>query len=186
MMERMMGMRTLVYIPRMFSKNEFRNLVNFVPDNFDDAAHEFWSYVNERLIAMANRIQHLYSDLSNLSQKNISEYEKDIVTRLIDHGATLAHIENPMLMAEAHAWLKMMEKSSIPVLAEMYLACVQEIHRQVVHMIDNSLLDGEMGVLFVDSQLQISFPNSIRVIRMFPFNPQDYIKRHRVKRQSRS
>jgi hypothetical protein len=179
-------MRTLVYIPRMFSKNEFKNLVNFVPDNFDDTTHEFWSYINERLIAIANRIQHIYSDASSLSQKNISEYEKDIVSTLIDHGATLVHIENPMLLAEAHAWLKMMEKSSTPVLDEMYLACLQEIHRQVLHMINNSLLDGEMGVLFVDSQLQISFPESIRIIRMLPFNPQDYLKRHRVQQQFRN
>jgi hypothetical protein len=48
-------------------------------------------------------------------------------------------------------------------------------------VVDQTLKEGEMGVLFLDSRLKISFPSGLRVIRMFPFDPRDYLNRHRVK-----
>ena len=63
-------MRTLVYVPRMFSKKEFKRLVNFVPENFDETASEFWQYVSERLIAIANRVRRVYSDANCLSNNS--------------------------------------------------------------------------------------------------------------------
>jgi hypothetical protein len=164
----------------MFSKNEFKKLVNLVPENFDVTAHEFWQYVNERILAIANRVQCVYTDASSLSPKDVSEYEKDIISALIGHGANLEHVGNSMLIAEANAWLKMMEKTFKSVSNEMYLACLREIRNQVINVINHSLHDGELGVLIIDSQFQISFPDSIRIIRMLPFNPQDYLKRYRV------
>ncbi|MFQ6075705.1 MAG: hypothetical protein ACE5Z5_06190 [Candidatus Bathyarchaeia archaeon] len=54
--------KTLVYVPRMFTKDEFKNLVGRVPEDFDRTAKELWEYVNERLKAISSRIHFVYSD----------------------------------------------------------------------------------------------------------------------------
>ena len=177
-------MRTLVYVPRMFSKKEFKRLVNFVPENFDETASEFWQYVSERLIAIASRVRRVYSDATCLSNKDISEYETVIIRALINRGAKLEHVGNPILIAEAEAWLKMMETTPTQMVAEMYSACLQEIRTHIIDMVNNSLHEGEMGVLFIASQFQISFSENIRIIRMLPFNPQDYLNRYRAIQRS--
>jgi hypothetical protein len=170
----------------MFNKKEFKKLVNLVPLDFDETASEFWQYVSERLIAIANRVRRVYSDTIWFSNKDVSEYETNIIHALINHGANFEHVGNPVLIAEAEAWLNLVETTPTRVAAEMYSACLREIHIHIIDVVNNSLHDNEMGVLFIASQLQIPFPENIRIIRMFPFNPQDYLNRYRAIQRSRN
>ena len=50
-----------------------------------------------------------------------------------------------------------------------------------VSTVDKTLNDGEIGVLFIDRDRRIIFPDTIRVIRMHPFDPSDYLNHHRIK-----
>jgi len=75
----------------------------------------------------------------------------------------------------------MAKTSPSQVVLELYEESSKEMCRSVMDAIDQTLKNGKMGVLFIDSSLKISFPKDLTVIRMFPFDPQDYLKRHQVK-----
>lgn len=42
--------KTLVYVPRMFTREEFKEVVGEVSEDFDRTAKEFWNYVSEKLL----------------------------------------------------------------------------------------------------------------------------------------
>ena len=66
------------------------------------------------------------------------------------------------------------------VVREMYEKSLSEIDKHLFDVVDQTLEDGEMGLLFLDPLLKISFSEKLRVIRLFPFDPQDYLARQRV------
>ena len=175
--------KSLVYVPRMFTTEQFKELVGEVPDDFDETAKEFWEYVTKRLKAISNRIRWVYSDSFSKDEGKapFQEEESTIVRELVKNGAQLQSVEDPILTAEVKAWLEMTKTSSNQVVRELYEESLKEISKQVIDVIDQTLKNGELGVLFIDSNLKISFPREMRIIRMFPFDPQDYLKRHQVK-----
>ena len=174
-------MKTLVYIPRMFTRDEFQKLVMRVPDDFDSTWNEFWEYVSDRLRAVASKIRWVYTDSGPHEEEESSMVgESAIVAGLVTTGVKVQAAVDPILVAEAEAWREMARKSPSQVLREMYDESLGEIGRHVVDVVDQTLEDGEMGVLFLNPLLKIFFPEKLRVIRLFPFDPQDYLTRHRV------
>ena len=174
-------MKTLVYVPRMFTRDEFQKLVLRVPDDFDSMWNEFWEYVSDRLRTVASKVCWVYTD-SDSYKEGVSSIvgESAIVTGLVKTGVKVLEVVDPILVAEAEAWREMERKSPSQVVREMYDESLGEIGRYVFDAVDQTLKDGEMGVLFFDPLLKISFSEKFRVIRLFPFDPQDYLTRHRV------
>ncbi len=166
----------------MFTRDEFQKLVMRVPDDFDSTWNEFWEYVSDRLRTVASKIRWVYTDSGSQEKGEPSIVgESAIVAGLVTTGVKVHAAVDPILVAEAKTWLEMARKSPSQVLREMYDESVSEIGRHVVDVVNQTLEDGEMGVLFLDPLLKISFPEKLRVIRLFPFDPQDYLTRHRVR-----
>ena len=165
----------------MFTRGEFQKLVTRIPDDFDSTWNEFWEYVSDRLRIVASKICWVYTDSCSYEEGESSNVgESAIVAGLVKTGAKVQEVVDPMLVAEAEAWREMERKSPSQVVREMYDESLGEIGRHVFDAVDQTLKDGEMGVLFLDPLLKISFSEKLRVIRLFPFDPQDYLTRHRV------
>ncbi|MCW4038121.1 MAG: hypothetical protein NWF13_05235 [Candidatus Bathyarchaeota archaeon] len=173
-------MKTLVYVPRMFTRDEFQKLVMRIPDDFDSTRDEFWKYVSDRLRVIASKIRWVYTDSDTHKEEASKVGASTIVAGLVTTGVKVQAAVNPIHAAEAEAWREMAGTSPSQVVREMYDESVDEIGRHVVDIVDQTLEDGEMGVLFLNPLLKISFPEKLRVIRLFPFDPQDYLTRHRV------
>lgn len=174
-------MKTLVYVPRMFTRDEFQKLVTRVPDDFKSTQDEFWEYVSDRLRAVATKIRWVYTDSdSHPAEASSKEGMLAVVAGLVASGVKVQAAVDPLLVAEAEAWRDLARASPSQVVQELYDESVREIGRHVVEVVDQTLKDGEMGVLFLNPLLHISFPEILRVIRLLPFDPQDYLTRHRV------
>jgi hypothetical protein len=173
--------KTLVYVPRMFTRDEFQKLVMRVPDDFNSTRDEFWNYVSNRLRVVASKIRWVYTDSDTHKEEESSRVGvSTIVAGLVTTGVKVQAAVDPIHAAEAEAWREMAGTSPSQVVREMYDESVDEIGRHVIDIVDQTLEDGEMGVLFLNPLLKISFPEKLRVIRLFPFDPQDYLTRHRV------
>jgi hypothetical protein len=173
--------KTLVYVPRMFTRDEFKKILMIVPNDFDSTSKEFWEYVSNRLRTVSSKIRWVYTDAYPHGEIESSHVgESSIVADLVTTGVKVHKAVNPILAAEAEAWREMEKESPSQVVREMYDESVREISRHVIDAIDQTLEDGEMGVLFLNPLLKIHFPEKMRVIRLFPFDPQDYLTRHRV------
>ncbi|MEE9510368.1 MAG: hypothetical protein V3V81_07740 [Candidatus Bathyarchaeia archaeon] len=174
-------MKTLVYVPRMFTRDEFQKLVMRVPNDFNSTWNEFWEYVSGRLRIVASKIRWVYTDFGSYKLGKSSVVgESEIVAGLVKTGVKVQVVVDPILEAEAKAWLEMERKSPSQVVREMYEKSLSEIDKHLFDVVDQTLEDGEMGLLFLDPLLKISFSEKLRVIRLFPFDPQDYLARQRV------
>jgi hypothetical protein len=165
----------------MFTEEEFEELVGFVPNDFTKSAEDFWKYILKRLSPLSHRIRWVFTDRVETKKLLLKEYEVNLVQGLVNEGAQLRSVEEPTLFAESQAWFEMMQTSSTQVVYELYKESRKEISKHIVEVIEQSLRDRELGVLFIDASINLSFPDKMRIIRMFPFNPNDYLNRYRVK-----
>lgn len=165
----------------MFTKQECRELLGKVPEDFDDTYKEFWTYIIEKINVVVSRIRWIYIDICQKDLENSFRQEKSIVESLLKRGAQIKVVKAPILKAEIKAWLEMMHKMSSQDIVELYNESVMELSHQVLDVINQTLKELETGCLIIDPLLKIFFHKEIRVIRMFPFNPKDYLNRHRVK-----
>jgi hypothetical protein len=174
--------RTLIFVPRMFRRGEFKRLVGFIPNDFEEASKEFWDYIEEKLTPFMRKIGRVYcEDLAEDGAKKIGEGEKIILDKLAEAGAEIKVVEDPVLTAETDAWRRMMEEKPSRIVLELYEESVRERDDGIESLINESLKDGETGLLSIDSSIKISFPADVRVVRMCPFDPQDYLNRHLTK-----
>ncbi|MFQ6050072.1 MAG: hypothetical protein ACE5K4_00085 [Candidatus Hydrothermarchaeota archaeon] len=175
-------MRTLIYIPRMYSRNEFERLASKVPEDFEERSNEYWDYVEEKLgpLMKLRRIHKVYHESlcesGDEGLKTLSSFDKrnySIVKKLIESGAELQTTEDRLLIAETKEWFE--QSKSNPLLLELYEESMRERSEHIARIIDQTLKDGETGAIFVDSELKINLPGDIRVIRMCRFDPSDYL-----------
>jgi hypothetical protein len=169
--------KTIIHIPRMFTVNELEEIIEEIPEDFSKTIKEFWDYINERLRNIPIKISWVYTDISLQNRNNLSA----IVDFLVKKGAILKSVEDNFLNAEVKAWFEMIKNSKSSIAFEMYKESREELNKHIVTIIKNTLKEGEIGVLFINSDSKISFPKKIRIIRMFPFHPQDYLNRQKAK-----
>jgi len=180
--------RMLLLVPRMYTEEEFKKLVQTLPEDFGPKTLEFWSYVEEKLQVFAGKIQRIYRDevcqggkeglahLSSVDRENFS-----IVRRLVENGAVLEATEDTLLVAESESWLEMIEQDPLDTMPlELYQATVRERDDYVVKRIDETLLDEETGVLFLKPGREIDFNESVKIIRVCRFDPADYLRSWQV------
>ena len=58
---------------------------------------------------------------------------------------------------------------------EMYNECIKERCRYITNVIDQTLKEGEVGVIFINPTFKLNLPEDIKVIRMYRFDPSDYL-----------
>ena len=175
--------RTLVIVPHMFPEKELKKMGLGVPRDFPEKTEEFWSYVEERLRTLSPRISRVYIEstceeiLDTLNE--IKENDKrfhQIVTWLIDHGAVMTTTEDLMLVLETESWSRLMRQGTAGAEKEMLEESLKDRTIFVSERISETLEKGKVGVLFIDKLQTFSFPSDIRVIRMMPFDPRDYLQ----------
>jgi hypothetical protein len=176
--------KALIYIPRMFTRDEFKDLADTVPPDFERISEDFWAYIHERLKAVARRIRCVYTDFTPPTEAlSPANSAAAIVGGLMETGVTVQAAVDPLHAAEAAAWREMMRTTPSPMVQNLYEECLSEVGQHVRDVIDQTLEDDGMGVLFLHPLLKVAFPEDLRLITMFPFDPQDYLNRHQVRRR---
>lgn len=172
--------RTLIVVPAMYSREELEKTLGLVPDDFEEAYSEFWSYVEEKLKPFRDRIYTIYSEKPSLMEE-AENRANAILKKLIENHADFHCVEDPLLIAEAEAWLEMMENGQSQAAGELFEENLKERDEHAKRLIDRTLEEGKIGVLFIDPARKIPLPDDVRVIRMCPFDPVDYLNRHLAK-----
>lgn len=175
--------RTLVIVPRMFPEKELKKMGLEVPGDFREKTEEFWSYVEERLRTLSPRISRVYIesiceenlDILNEIKENDQRFHQ-IVTWLINHGAVMTATEDKILVLETESWSRLMRQGTTGVEKEMLEESLRDRITFVSERILETLEEGKVGVLFIDKLQNFSFPSDIRVIKMLPFDPRDYLQ----------
>jgi len=183
--------RTLVIVPRMYTRREFAELCSEVPEDFEARTREFWGYVRERLKALGGRVRWVYRDgVTEPGEKGLNMLKAAdpenfaVVDGLLERGAELQVVEDGLLLAEVKAWMDMLAQRPTAAVQELLEASLRDRLDHIATEIERALKDDEVGVLFVDPGLDVDSPNDARVIRMYPFHPKDYLVSSLAKRRA--
>lgn len=171
--------RTLILIPMMYSKEGLKKILEYVPQDFDGISSEFWSYVEERLKPLEDKVHAIYSEKPTIAEGGCKV--DTLLWRLSEKCKNLHCVEDALLAAEAEGWLELGKNGKNRMAMELFEENMRERNRYAISVIDRTLEDGKIGVLFIDPTRRFSFPEDVRVIRMCPFDPVDYLNRHLVK-----
>jgi hypothetical protein len=174
--------RTLIIVPRMYTKDEFKEETSYVPDDYDTRCEEFWGYVAEKLSVLKGRIRKIFRESLSINTKEAllalsgdEQQSRAALVGLLEDGAVPESTEDPILMAETESWIEMMRGTPNEMLSELYGQSLAEQNRYIANRIGESLREGEVGLLLIDSRRRIEPPQDIRVIRVCPFDPADYL-----------
>lgn len=186
--------RMLFYVSRMYTETEFKNLATSVPNDFQQETREFWSYVNERLLKLSGKINKIYRDgickdngeaLSQLCSMDNENYLA--VKGLVEKGARFVATEDPILVGESESWATILKnQQSNIVIRELFQENLEERIRYIANRIEQTLKDNEIGVLFLEPNLRAELSKDIKIIRMWRFDPSDYLKSWQVKLRLKS
>jgi len=183
--------RRLLYVPRMYSNIEFKILAEELPPDFESKTHEFWAYVEEKLSVFKGRIKRIYRDgnyrggkvsISNLASTDPHNFS--LIDKLIDDGASFEATENHILIEESESWLQILKsRESNAVTLEMYQQTMDERNKHVANRIHETLEDDEIAVLFFEPSRRIKLRDDIKVIKVYRFNPIDYLRSWQAKQR---
>lgn len=171
--------RTVILIPVMYGREELEKALNLVPDDFEEASSEFWDYVEGKLEPFIGKIQAVYSEKPVLTEEQGSRLEA--VLRKFEGNAEFHCVEDPLLDAEAEAWLELIEKEQNQAVQGLLEESMRDRDAHASEVLDRTLGDGKMGVLLIDPARKLPLPKDIKVIRMCPFDPVDYLNHHLAK-----
>ncbi len=175
--------RTLIVIPKMFSEKELEDMGFEVPSDFNDKSREFWEYVEERLKVLSARVARVYvesacrggvDDLDEIRAGNDELHR--IVSSLVDHGAEMMMTEDRLLVLETESWLELVRRGMTGAESEMLMNSLRDRESFLSERIGETLGDGETGVLFISALQTPDFPSDIRIIKMMPFDPKNYLQ----------
>ncbi|UCH37695.1 MAG: hypothetical protein JSV76_00500 [Candidatus Bathyarchaeota archaeon] len=165
--------------------------MNSVPEEFNQKSEEFWSYVEEKLDVYKEKVCRVYrEEIWNSGSKGLKQL-KDLDTRnyqlikkLIKNGAHLEATEDKLLVYESKAWAEAIRREHNNfIIHESYMETLQERAVNIAKRIEETLGDGELGVLFIEPRREIQFDKSIKVIKMYRFNPLDELKKWQIQRR---
>ena len=171
--------RTIILVPMMYSREDLKKILGLVPDDFEATSLKFWGYVEEKLKPFVGRIHVIYSEKHD--NKDPNSQLDSILKELINNHAELQCIEDPLLAAEAEAWRELMKSSQNQAVSELFEESMTERNDHAKGVIERTLGENQMGILFMDPTRKVSLPDDVKVIRMCPFDPIDYLNRHLVK-----
>ena len=167
-------MKTIILVPMMYSENEIREILNEIPQDFEKESNEFWNYIGDKLRQLGTSVNEVYLVLG---EEVTDSKAKGIINALQGKGAELHKIEDKTLVGEARAW-HLTPQSSGGFQEEFLEDINSEISDTLRPMLDSYLEDKEVGVVFFEPTCNLSIQTDVRVIRMAPFDPKDYLTRH--------
>ena len=171
--------RMLIVIPIMFTQEELKKTLGQVPADFEEASSEFWSYIKEKLEPFLDKIYTVYSEKPSSSPE--TENQVDTILKRFKIHAKFNCIDDPLLVAEAEAWLELTKKQKKQMVIDLFEESMSDRNKHASEVINKTLVDGGIGILFIDSARKLAIPADIKVVRMCPFDPLDYLNRYLVK-----
>lgn len=174
--------RTLILIPKMFSREEFKKLTGVIPEDFNDVSKEFWDYVKQKLKPLVQKVKKVYYEesLMKVEKRLKQKSEYSIIKMLLENNGSLI-CEDSSLVAETEAWLEMLNKQRDNGAIELYEETVKERKEYIAKKINQTLKEGEIGVFLTNLNSNMPFSEDIRIIKMCRFDPTDYLKRWQKK-----
>ncbi|MFH0749056.1 MAG: hypothetical protein V1915_03970 [Candidatus Bathyarchaeota archaeon] len=172
-------MKTLILIPVMYNEEELKKILPSIPQDFESVSLEYWSYIEEKLTPLKNNIYIIFVEKSTPIK---GEHKVAVLLRNFHEGCKeFRCIDNDMLVAETESWLELLKNDPNIAVRELLAENIRERDSYAGHVINQTLVDGKIGILFLNPARQVPFPESIRVIRMCRFDPIDYLNRHLAK-----
>lgn len=175
--------RTLIVVPKIFSEKELEKIGLGVPSDFNDKSREFWDYVEERLVVLSARISRIYVESicrggtdDPIGIQVIDDELHRIVNMLVDRGSEIMTPEDRLLVLETESWSDLVHQGMMGAEREMLEKSLRDRESFLSKRIVETLGQGETGVLFISTLKTPDFPSDIRVIRMMPFDPKDYLQ----------
>jgi len=171
--------RTVIVIPIMYSREELKKSLGMVPEDFEEVSSEFWSYVEGKLKPFIGRIYAVYSEKAASTKETGSRL--DAVLKRFEGHAEFHCVEDPLLAAEAEAWVELMKNERNQAIQDLLEENRRDRDAHAIGILERTLEDGKIGVLFIDPARKLSFSEAFKVIRMCPFDPVDYLNRYLAK-----
>ena len=170
-------MRTIILVPVMYSEADLEELLGSVPADFADESAQFWTYVEEKLALTSGMISMV---CLFWNEETVDTRARSIIEFLENKGARTFRLEDSSLLREAQAWLDMSMREGDLGSKELYEESSRELSRAINKMLD-ALADTKVAAVFVDPACRPVFPEELRVIKMAPSDPEDYLRRHRIR-----
>jgi hypothetical protein len=179
-------MKIVFIVPKMFTSTELASVEAKLPDDFEEKSKQFWEYVHEKLRTQRS-VQKLYYDsLTKEDSEEALEFIKknneqcyNLVQEFRDAGAKLQATEDLLLLEETASWISMLNDNAQTDLAteEMLAKNMMDRDKYIAEKVTQSLKENETGILFLAPGRQIAnfLPPDIRVIKIQPFDPSDYV-----------
>ena len=174
--------RSLLYVPRMYTREELLMITPQIPPDLDAKTAEFWKYVEEKIAPFVGKAKAVYHDMVHVSGdeglkliSTIDEQCYPIVRKLTEGGAMVQATEDVALLSEAESWVGIMRDPRNRGALELFVENLKERNRHISETVEKTLQEGETGVIFIEPSRQITFPKDITVIRVCPFEPTDYV-----------
>jgi len=173
-------LKTLILVPTMYSERDLKGILDKVPLDFQKESDEFWSYIEERFRQIAPQIRAVYLIWGD---ETVDPRATEIISFLQANGAKVHRLEDKTLVGEARAWYLTTQGSRGGVEEEFLEEANQEIGNLLRRMLDSSLKDEEVGVVFFEPACKLPLGDDLRVIWMSPFDPKDYLTRYLIRKR---
>ena len=186
-------MRTVFIVPLILTKDDLTKISPNLPDDYEAKSREFWDYVDEKLKTQTN-IHKIYFDSLTMERfQNAHEFARkaneqayNLAMKFKEDGAELQVTEDRVLLEETSSWARMLnDVNATTTTQELFAQSVADREKFVVKQVGESLAEGETAILFLSPGRRTGefFPSDIRVIRIQPFDPADYLNSWLVTQQ---
>jgi len=170
------GRRKLLVVFLVFSHES-------APQEYAERCERYWSQVAEQLVRLAARlgpVRHIYHEsLWEGGEAGLTLLEKmsrdsqRVARRLCDDGATLEALEERELAAELSDWERFMLQGFASgkvadLVRDLYSGALKQRNEHAVGVIDTTLGDDEVGLLFAREGHGLQFPTGIEVFSVVP------------------
>jgi hypothetical protein len=169
----------------MYTDQELRKVATELPEDFTQKSEEFWNYVRDKLNTQRNIRKIYYDSLVTNERDKALEFVKksnersfEIIEQYMNLGAILEATEDPLLVQEAFSWFSMLQEGKTDLATEeMIEKNMGDRDKFVTQRIAESLNQDESGILFLAPGRRIDgyIPADIRLIKIQPFDPSDYL-----------
>lgn len=174
--ERFAGKRKLYLVPLLFRG---RN----APKGYAEKFARYWAQVREQvrnLEAGTGNVKRVYHEsvteggedgLKMLAKLNPSSHR--IVEDKRKRGAEVEVVEDRELLEETIDWEKclllgLVSEKAAKTVSELYVECLGKRYEHIAQRIDESLQDGEAGLLFIQEGHRVQFPQDVEVFYVSP------------------
>lgn len=173
------SMKTIILVPTMYSEVDLREILSAIPKDFSKESGEYWTYLEEKLLGAVGTV-----DMVCLLwfEKTIDVRARMLVKVLQNRGAKVCRPKDNALAGEVRAWHIMVREGKRGVEEDLLKESTEELNMVLKGMM-GPLSDGGVGVVFLDPSFKPILAEDFRVIRMAPFDPEDYVLRHLVRQR---